>query len=266
MENQSLLAAKLSVQYGEKPVLHELTFEIQPGEILGLLGQSGSGKSTIALSLLQLLQYRGGSVQGSIRWQGRELIGLPERELRRIRGREMALIPQSPVSALHPTLSLQSQLWESWRAHSDTSKATAMTRIRETLRQVCLPDDDAFLRRQGKQLSGGQAQRVVIAMAVLHRPALLIADEATSSLDALTQAEILALFRQLRDTTGAAVLYISHDLLSVASLCDRTAILHEGSIVECGATEDLFQSPRHAYTRKLLATLPRLAATPETVK
>ena len=183
---------------------------------------------------------------------------LSERELRSLRGRAVALVLQSPLSSLNPALKIRTQLKEAWRAHASGTAADCANAIHASLQSVSLPTDDDFLRKHPSQMSVGQAQRVLIAMAVMHRPALLIADEATSALDVITQSEILALFRKLNRSTGTAILYISHDLASVAEICDRIAILHKGEIVECGATAQIFAHPQHAYTQQLMAAMPRL--------
>jgi ABC-type dipeptide/oligopeptide/nickel transport system ATPase component len=257
-QNQTLLSAQISVRYAGKPaVLRDVHLEIQRGEVLGLVGQSGSGKSTLALAILGLLDKRA-QVEGIIRLQESDLLQLSERELRSLRGRVVALVLQSPLSSLNPALKIRTQLKEAWRAHASGTAADCANAIRASLESVSLPTDDEFLRKHPSQMSVGQAQRVLIAMAVMHRPALLIADEATSALDVITQSEILALFRQLNRSTGMAILYISHDLASVAGICDRIAILHEGEIVECGATAQIFAHPQHTYTQRLMAAMPRL--------
>jgi peptide/nickel transport system ATP-binding protein len=250
----------ISVDYVTKPgVLRNVRFEMQDGEILGLVGHSGSGKSTIALSILRLLQLKGGKATGSIVLQGRELMKASEREMRTLRGREVGLVLQSPLSSLNPALKIRTQLNEAWRAHGVGSNEEGRQCISEALLSVSLPDDDNFLSRYPSQLSVGQAQRVLIAMAILHRPPLLIADEPTSALDPITQSEILALFAKLNRERDMAILYISHDLLSVASLCDRVAILHQGEIVECAAPEEVFTHPVHPYTQRLVGSLSKVA-------
>ena len=252
-----LLSLRLSVDYPNKPnVLHDVSFEMYPGEILGLIGQSGSGKSTLALAILRLLHLRRGGQRGEIWFQGRSLMSLSEREMRALRGRELGLVLQSPLSALNPALRIGTQLEEAWRAHADGSRDAVRRAILETLSSVSLPAEAALLRRYPSQLSVGQAQRVLIAMAILHRPALLIADEPTSALDVITQAEILQLFVRLNREFRIAILYVSHDLLSVASLCHRIAILHDGEIVELDAAEQILRSPQHPYTRRLISSLP----------
>jgi ABC-type dipeptide/oligopeptide/nickel transport system ATPase component len=254
MPSSPLLSARLSVDYAGRPgVLNGLELEIQPGEIVGLVGESGSGKSTLALALLRLLQFRGGSARGVIEFGGRNLIDCPERQMRAVRGRQIGLVLQSPLSALNPAMRIGSQILESWRAHREGSPD-----LPEVLRGVNLPGDRSFLERYPSQISVGQAQRVLIAMAILHRPALLIADEPTSALDVVTQAEILKLLARLNREMGMAVLFISHDLLSVASFCHRVAILQEGRIVETNQVAEIFRAPRHSYTRALLRAIPRV--------
>jgi len=257
----SLLSAQVTVRYpGKAPVLRGVSLKIAHGEVVGLVGQSGSGKSTLALAILGLLGRQRATVEGSILFQGTDLLAIRERELRNLRGRSLSLVLQSPLA-----LQICTQLREAWRAHSD-SNATAEEcdrAIQSALKSVSLPsggedDNKDFLRKRAAQLSVGQAQRVLIAMAIMHRPALLIADEATSALDVITQAEILELFARLNRETGMSILYISHDLPSVAGICQRIAILHEGQIVECGDTEQIFTAPRHAYTRRLMAALPQI--------
>jgi ABC-type dipeptide/oligopeptide/nickel transport system ATPase component len=255
----ALLSAHLSVQYGNKPsVLRNLQLDIQRREVLGLIGQSGSGKSTLAMAILGLIDRKRADAQGSIFFEGYDLLTLRERELRHLRGRKIALVLQSPLSSLNPALKIRTQLREAWRAHASGSSADCDSAIRKALESVSLPWDDDFLRKYPAQMSVGQAQRVLIAMAVVHRPALLIADEATSALDVITQVEILKLFRELNQKSGVAILYISHDLASVAGICDRVAILHQGEIVESGNTQQVLTTPSHEYTRRLLAAMPRM--------
>src|SRR6202167_481098 len=257
--DEILLSAHLSVSYGGKAVLRDVEFEIRRGEVLGLVGQSGSGKSTLAMAILGLLDAKRARVEGTINFQGSNLLQLRERELRERRGRVRALVLQSPLSSLNPALKIRTQLREAWRAHASGPAADCEAAIRAALQSVSLPSYEEFLPKIPSQMSVAKAQRVLIAMAVMHRPALLIADEATSALDVITQSEILALFRELNRTSGMAILYISHDLASVAGICDRIAILHEGEIVECGTTGQIFADPQHEYTQRLMAAMPRLS-------
>ena len=253
-----LLKTRLTVDYPNKPdVLREVELEINEGEILGLVGESGSGKSTIALALLRLLDHKGGSIRGEILFHGWDLLRLRASDMRRIRGREIALVLQSPLASLNPALRIGTQIAEAWRAHNPGAAKQWKDRAFELFELVSLPAAEEFLHRFPRQLSVGQAQRVLIAMAVLHRPRLLIADEATSALDAITQSEILALFRDLNRKLNMALLFISHDLLSVASLCSRIAILQQGRIIECGTTEQMFRDPRTEDTRALLQAVLR---------
>jgi ABC-type glutathione transport system ATPase component len=255
---KNLLTTRLTVDYPNKPrVLGDVELEIADGEILGLVGESGSGKSTIALALLRLLDHKGAKIRGEILFDGRDLAKLREKEMRKIRGREIALVLQSPLSSLNPVLKIGTQIAEAWRAHNSGDAKRWKEEALGLFSLVSLPAEPSFLDRYPRQLSVGQAQRVLIAMAILHKPRLLIADEATSALDAITQSEILELFRRLNRQLNMAMLFISHDLLSVASLCSRIAILQHGKIVECGSTEQMFREPRSEDTRALLQAVLR---------
>lgn len=248
-----LLRTRLTVHYPGKPLaLDAVEFAMDEGETLGLIGPSGSGKSTLGLALLGLIGLKGGQAEGEVWWRGRNLLALPEREWRRVRGREMALVPQSPVASLNPALTLGGHFTDAWRAHaSGPWRARAL----EALEAVTLPADDAFLKRYPGQLSVGQAQRLLVGLALLHRPALLIADEPTSALDSVTVAEILDLLRRVNRDHGTAILFISHDLMTVASFCQRVAILESGQLVEQGPTELLFGAPQHSATQRLLRAI-----------
>jgi ABC-type dipeptide/oligopeptide/nickel transport system ATPase component len=258
-EAPPLLSLRLSVDYRNKTgVLRDVAIELRQGEILGLVGQSGSGKSTLSLAILRLLHLKGGTARGHLLFKGEDLSAKSESQMRSLRGREISIVLQSPLSSLNPALRIGSQFSEAWRAHATGTREECTAAISNALTSVSLPNDIDFLRRRPGQLSVGQAQRIIIAMAILHRPSLLIADEATSALDTITQSEILRLFAQLNRTLGMAILYISHDLLSVAALCHRIAILKAGEIVECGPPSQIFGAPQHDYTQKLVAALPRL--------
>ena len=256
-ETHLLLSLNISAGYaGKANVLHDLRLEMPQGEILGLVGESGSGKSTLALSILRLLDLKGGKTTGSIRLNGRELMELSETQMRSIRGRDIGLILQSPMSSLNPALKIGTQMYETWHAHRPGKSKDCTPHFLELLRSLNLEADEKFLNRKPAQLSVGQAQRVLIAMAVLHRPPLLLADECTSALDLITQKEVLNIFRQLSEQMGTGILFISHDLLAVSSLCHRIAILCQGELVEVGLTKEILKRPSHAYTKQLVAALP----------
>jgi len=257
MSAPPLLSLQLSARYSAgAAVLRNIRLEMQQGEILGLVGQTGSGKSTLALAILRLLHLKGGKAEGSILFKGRDLIRIPEREMFALRGKEIALVLQSPISALNPALRVGTQLEEAWKIHCPSPREDCTRAISEALANVSLPSDGAILRKYPERLSVGQAQRVLIAMAILHRPSLLIADEPTSALDVITQSEILGLFRRLSESLGIGVLLISHDLLSISTIATRVAVMADGEIVECRDKDELFSQPSHPYTKKLLAALP----------
>lgn len=259
-----LLSIRLTISYKDKPpVLDDLRLDLQPGEVLGLVGHSGCGKSSLALAILGLLNLKGGSAQGSIRWNDRELLTLKEKEWRKLRGKEIAFVPQSPMSSLNPALRLITQLEEAWKLHGQGGRDHMEEAIMRALLDVSLPATEEFLRRFPAEISVGQAQRVLIAMAILHRPALLIADEPTSALDAVTQAEILTLFGELNRRLGMGILFISHDLVSAYGLCHRIALVHGGKIVECNTPQAIFFNPQHQFTQRLIAALPTVPTTAE---
>lgn len=248
-ECDSILSASLSIGYAGKPaVLRDVRLEISRGEILGLAGSSGSGKSTLALALMNLLDRRQTQLSGSVHFGGRDLLALKESELRAIRGRQISLVLQSPAAALNPVLRVGTQMREAWRAHEKCDGAQA---IEEALAAVSLPSDASFLKRYPSQISTGQGQRVLIAMAILHRPQLLIADEPTSALDAITQVEVLELLSHCNRQFGTSILLISHDLGALAAVCNRVAVLSDGAVVECDTVQQIFQRPQHEFTRQL---------------
>jgi peptide/nickel transport system ATP-binding protein len=255
MNSQALLRVALQASYAGKPVLRDIRFELQRGEVLGLVGTSGAGKSTLVQSLLGLLPWRGGRVTGEVMLNGQNLLSLSDRDFRKLRGREVALIPQSPMTALNAAISLKSHFNEAWKAHEKSGHMALAQRLQTLLTEVHLPTDPEFLRRRPSQISVGQAQRVLIAIALLHRPALIIADEPTSALDPVTQTQIVDLLRKLNRLHGVTFLYISHDLISVLQLSDRIAVLDAGTIVENLPVTEIAHA-RQPATLALLNALP----------
>jgi len=251
-----ILQVRLRAEYGTRCVLDDVRFELQAGGALGMIGTSGAGKTTLVMALLGLLPYRGGKSTGEVLIDGVNLLTLPAGEARRMRGKQIALIPQSPMTALNPAVSLRSHFEQAWRAHQPSGSKELDARLEPLLEEVQLPaDDEGFLRRKPGQISVGQAQRVLIALALLHRPSILIADEPTSALDPVTQVEIVRLLKQLNRRNGTALLYISHDLISVLQLCRRLAVLHEGRIAECLQVSEIERAV-HPATLSLLRALP----------
>ena len=256
----AVFQTNLSVDYRSRPgVLRDVQLRVEEGEILGLVGQSGSGKTTFVMAALGLIDPRAGEVTGSVVLNGIELRGLGERELRSIRGKLVSLIPQSPAAALNPALRIGTQFREAWLAHGNEWPRQGRTRARDLLEACGLPSHEEFLRRYPHQISVGQAQRVLIAIALLHDPVLVIADEPTSALDFLIKREILDLLVGISLERRRSMVFISHDLQAVASVCNRIAILHEGTIVEYGATQAVLSTPVHPYTKLLLTAVPRLS-------
>ena len=231
---------------------------IEPRETLGLVGESGCGKSITGLSIMGLLPPGGAVVRGSIKLDGRELVGMPERDLRKIRGNDIAMIFQDPLTSLDPTKTIGYQVAEPVRLHRGASKAAAMDRAAEVLGLVGLPKPKERLGDYPHQLSGGLRQRVMIAMALTCEPRLLIADEPTTALDVTIQAQILALLDDLKDRLGMAMLLITHDMGVIAGHADRVHVMYAGRMVETAQTADLFRRMRHPYTDALLASIPRL--------
>ena len=252
---EPLLEVNLVAGYGKREVLRNVRFAMDTGERLGLVGTSGAGKTTLLLALLGLLPWRGGWARGQVRLRGENLLALNEKELRKLRGRSIALVPQSPTSALNSALSLQTHLAEAWRAHEARDPLRFKLRYEQLLSEVQLPCDASFLRRTPGQISVGQAQRFVLALALLHRPALIIADEPTSALDPITQVEILRLLEACSRGQETALLFVSHDLPAVIRLCHRLVLLHEGQIAASAEMGQL-ASAQIGPLRDILDTLP----------
>jgi peptide/nickel transport system ATP-binding protein len=254
----------LSIAFGGQQAVRNLSFEIAAGQTLGLVGESGSGKSATSLAVLRLLPEEA-SVSGRVLFAGIDLLALPEREMRRRRGSDVAMIFQEPMTALNPVMRVGSQIAEAVRAHQPGLSSKAVDRlVLDAMHEVALPEPERRMRDYPHQFSGGQRQRILIAMAIVNRPRLLIADEPTTALDVTVQAQILTLLKTLRRTHGLSMLFISHDLAVVAQACDQPgdqiAVMQQGRIVEHAATLDLFRSPQHPYTKKLLASAPTMAS------
>jgi oligopeptide/dipeptide ABC transporter ATP-binding protein len=246
---------RLSVSFGTVSALRDVSLTVEQGEILGLAGESGCGKSTLGLAVLGLLP-RAARVTGQIRLAGRELLALTEPELRKLRGREIGLIVQDPMTALDPCFSVGSQVRDALSAHGDHSRRELAARSLALLSEVGIPDAALRQRDVPSKFSGGMRQRAVIAMALANDPGLLIADEPTTALDVTIQAQVLALLHDLRERRGAAIVLISHDLGVLSQVCDRVAILYAGQLVELGSAERVLHAPRHPYTQALVEAVP----------
>src|SRR5689334_8008166 len=261
--NQPLLSIRdLSVafrQQGKTSVaVDRVSFEIKRGECVALVGESGSGKSVSALSILKLLPYPSAThPSGSIRFKGQELLSLPEDQIRSVRGNDISIIFQEPMTSLNPLHTIEAQITEIIQLHNPVSGQMARARTLELLRQVGIPDPETRLQSYPHQLSGGQRQRVMIAMALANEPDLLIADEPTTALDVTVQAQILALLADIRQRLGMSLLFITHDLGIVRRIADTVCVMKGGVIVEHGAVEQVFKTPKHPYTRDLLAAEPK---------
>ena len=240
-------------------VLRNVSLEMQRGETLGLVGESGCGKTTFGMTLLGHLRPGGQVLAGSVRFEGVDLFDLEPNELANIRGQRVAVIPQSASSALTPTMRVGDQIAEVLTLHVGLAGSELQERTLELLTQVHLPQVDDLARRYPHELSGGQLQRVAVAMGLAGKPELLVLDEPTTGLDVTTQAHILDLLREIQESTGTAMLYISHDMGAIARVCDRLAVMYAGEIVEDGAISEVFAQPVHPYTRGLLGSVPRLS-------
>jgi ABC-type dipeptide/oligopeptide/nickel transport system ATPase component len=260
-DRSALLSVRgLTVAYAQpngtqKEVVHGVDLDVRAGEIVGLVGESGSGKTQTAFSVLGILPDGGRVGAGSITVQGQEVVGLPERAHRALRGATMAYVPQEPMSNLDPAFTIGSQLTEPMRHVLGISRREAARRACDLLRLVEIPDPERTLRLYPHEISGGMAQRVLIAGAMSCDPELLIADEPTTALDVRVQAEVLDLLRRLQKDRGLGVLLVTHDLGVVADLCDRVAVMNAGRIVETGTTEQVLHAPRDPYTRTLLGAV-----------
>ncbi len=248
----------LSIGFGQHRAVKGISFYINSGETLGLVGESGSGKSATSLAVLRLLP-ESARLGGEIRFDGGDLLALPEAAMRRRRGREIAMIFQEPMTALNPVMPVGAQIAEAVAAHHpELARKMVRARVLEAMEEVGLPEVERRAKDYPYQFSGGQRQRILIAMAIVNRPRLLIADEPTTALDVTVQAQILALLKELRREHGLAMLFISHDLAVVSQVADRVAVMQRGEIVEQAEAGQLFRAPQHAYTRRLLASAPTM--------
>jgi oligopeptide transport system ATP-binding protein len=242
---------------GEVKAVNDVNFEVRPGEAVGIVGESGSGKSQIFMSVMGLLAGNG-RAQGSIRFEGQELIGLPRAQLNRIRGVRMSMIFQDPMTSLNPYLTVNRQMTEVLVTHRHMSEAEARKVSIALLDRVQIPEAARRIDMYPHEFSGGMRQRVMIAMALLCEPKLLIADEPTTALDVTVQAQILELIARLRQTENMALVLITHDMGVIAGLCDRVMVMYAGRVVEAAPVNELFHSPQHPYTAGLLRSMPRL--------
>ena len=240
--------------YGTTQILNGITFDIHAGETLGIVGESGCGKSQTAMSIMRLSKAR---LEGEINFKGQNVLTLPMREMRKIRGNEISMIFQDPMTCLNPVFTIGHQLSEVFRLHQGMNKAEAWNASIEALHMVNVAMPEKRVKDYPYQMSGGMRQRVMIAMALACKPQLLIADEPTTALDVTIQAQVLDLMRQLRDETGTAIAFITHDLGVVSEMCERAIVLYCGEIMEESSTEELFKSPMHPYTEGLLNALPK---------
>jgi oligopeptide transport system ATP-binding protein len=248
---------------GEVKAVDQVSFQVTAGEATALVGESGCGKSVTALSIMRLLQYPGKIAGGAIYFKGRDLTRVTEQEMRSIRGNEIGMIFQDPMTSLNPVLSIRSQMTEGLMLHQRLSSGQATARALEMLKLVGLPDPETRLDQYPHQFSGGMRQRVMIALALACQPQLLIADEPTTALDVTVQAQILELLKELRRELRMAIILITHDLGTVAGLCQKVIVMYAGKIVETGPLRAIYYEPRHPYTWGLLRSIPRLDRDPK---
>ena len=245
---------------GEVKALNDVSIHLNDGEVLGIVGESGSGKSVTAYSLMGLTAYPGKLVGGTIDFNGHRINDLSEKEFRKIRGNEVSIIFQDPMTSLNPVYTIGNQIMEVILLHTDKNKEQARARAKELLELVGINEPEKRLKQYPHELSGGMRHRVIIAIAWACEPKLLIADEPTTALDVTIQAQILELMMELKEKLGMAIIMITHDLGVVASMCDKIAVMYAGRIVEYGTTDDIFYNPKHEYTKGLLKSIPRLDA------
>ena len=243
---------------GEVKALNDVSIHLREGEVLGLVGESGSGKSVTAYSLMGLTAHPGKLVGGSLMFNGHQIDQMSDKEMRKIRGNEISIIFQDPMTSLNPVYTVGNQIMEAIRYHTDKSKAQAKERARELLELVGINEPDKRLKQYPHELSGGMRQRIMIAMALACEPKLLIADEPTTALDVTIQAQILELMMELKEKLGMAIIMITHDLGVVASMCERIAVMYAGKIVEYGTADDIFYRAKHQYTKGLIRSIPRI--------
>jgi len=250
------LTTRFFTRAGVVTAVNDVSFSIGPGQILGLVGESGSGKSVTGFSLIGLVDPPGRIVSGSVKLEGRELVGLPRTELRKLRGAKIAMIFQDPMMTLNPVLKIGTQMIETVLAHDPVDRQTARDRARAALGKVGIASPDERLDAYPHQFSGGMRQRVAIAIAFLHRPALIIADEPTTALDVTIQSQILSEMQKLTREERTALLWITHDLSVISGLADQIAVMYAGRIVELGSVRDVMTRPLHPYARGLIGSVP----------
>ncbi len=242
---------------GEVKALNNVTLQMREGEVLGIVGESGSGKSVTAYSIMGLTAQNGKIVGGSVEFNGHKIHEMSEKELRKIRGNEVSIIFQDPMTSLNPVWTVGNQIAEAVSLHTDKKGRAAMERAKELLELVGINEPEKRLKQYPHELSGGMRQRVMIAIALACEPKLLIADEPTTALDVTIQAQILELMQELKRKLGMGIIMITHDLGVVASMCDYIAVMYAGEIVEYGTTDDIFYNPKHEYTKGLLRSIPK---------